>query len=76
MADDGQVCCILGVCCDAALSRDALVTQLTKVGSDHEYAEKCADYLLATFDLAPHGSLVAFKAYMRTHAKPHGHESV
>lgn len=69
---NGEVCCILGLCCPPAAARTALVKELVKAsGAETAYAEKCADYVLEHFDLAPHGSLQAFKDYAVTHLGKH-----
>ena len=53
--------CILGVCCDAEGQLQALTMYLTDKGVDALAAESCATVMLASFDLAPHGSLGDFK---------------
>jgi len=69
---NGRVCCILGVCCKGAKQRDALVNALKQEGGCKDaQASSIADWLLATFDLAPAGSLTSLKAgiaeMVRTH---------
>jgi len=61
MSDPGQVCCILGVCCPpgSPAQREALAKAL-------EGVESPADYMLEHFDLAPKGTLDAFKAAIAT----------
>lgn len=62
---NGEVCCILGVCCPQGSTeqRDALATELVKdaVCSEHDEAKNVAAWVLKHFDLAPPGSLSVFK---------------
>ena len=62
--DDGRVCCILGVCCrrGSKAQREALADALTDAQvCDTLDARAVATWLLQQFDLAPAGSLDAFK---------------
>lgn len=63
MPKNGQVCCILGVCCRGAKQEAALAqAMVTEIGCTPEDAAKHARWLMTHFDLAPAGSLEAFKA--------------
>ena len=57
---NGEVCCILGVCCPPASvqQRDALAHAISD-GVKIEYAdcERVAEWVLKNFDLAPAGFL-------------------
>ena len=69
---NGEVCCILGVCCPPAAAREKLSVEIEKVaGCDAETSRKCADWLLDTFDFAPKGSLDQFKVDIARMAKHH-----
>lgn len=62
---NGEVCCILGVCCppNSLEQEQALADALVKDGAcETEHAPKAAKWVLKHFDLAPKGSLVEFKA--------------
>lgn len=62
--DDGRVNCILAVCCPAGseAQRLALTDHVVDgTGLDHDTARRVATWMLDSFDLAPHGSLTAFK---------------
>lgn len=71
MSDDGQVCCILAVCCPpgGAKQREALAAALESAPLDapggigeRTIARTHADYLIDNFDLAPKGSLELLKS--------------
>jgi hypothetical protein len=69
---NGEVCCILGICCPplAAKQRKTLADEMARaVGCDPDDARKMADWVLETFDLAPVGSLTDFKAAIKKAAK-------
>lgn len=72
---NGEVCCILQVCCPpgSQASVDALAREMLKDGvCDAEYAPTVAAWVMKHFDLAPAGSLSAFKgeiARLARHAK-------
>jgi hypothetical protein len=69
---DGQVCCILGVCCPPAasgLASEAQRVMLAELLSRHATHRALADWLLDTFDFAPHGSLTHLKAELIRHAR-------
>ena len=52
---NGEVCCILGVCCPPAAAREKLSVEIEKAGGcDADTSRKCADWLLDTFDLGNH----------------------
>ena len=67
---NGEVCCILGVCCPPAAAQKKLAEMLAKVGGvDQATATKQAAYVFEAFDLAPAGTLGALKAEIARHAK-------
>ena len=62
---NGEVCCILGICCPpgsdaqrAALEKELLADDVCENAA---HARKVATFVLKHFDLAPAGSLKAFK---------------
>lgn len=72
MGDNGKVCCALGVCCPSGSpeQRQALAGWFEDHAElDAPSARRAADEVLAAFDLAPHGSLKAFKSAIATMAK-------
>lgn len=72
MPDNGQVCCILGVCCspgsDAQVQALAAALAAGLGGPPSAYVAP-ARWLLQHFDLAPAGSLAQFKDALATHAR-------
>lgn len=55
---NGEVCCILGICCPPAQVRPKLIAELQKVsGYDDDACGKAADFLLTRFDFAPKGMI-------------------
>lgn len=61
---NGEVCCVLGVCCPAGseAQAQALATELAKDGvCEEREALKIAKWTLKHFDLAPAGSLTELK---------------
>ncbi len=55
--------CVLEVCCGAAKAEVALAKAMVDAEvCDKEHALKCAAWVYEYFDLAPAGSLKAFKA--------------
>lgn len=61
---NGAVCCILGVCCppESPSQRVALAQELEHdTGVPMEYCETVAAQILKDYDLAPKGTLQAFK---------------
>jgi hypothetical protein len=55
---NGEVCCILGVCCPPERRRDVLAASLVRdVGCDQKDAVEIADWVVERFDLAPRGTL-------------------
>ncbi len=55
---NGEVCCILGICCPPAEARVKLVSELQKA-SDYDQAgcEKIAAFIEERFDFAPKGTV-------------------
>ena len=60
---NGEVCCILGVCCPPGSARQvrALEEEMVKAGCASADAEKMAPWILQHFDLAPAGTLAPFR---------------
>ena len=59
---NGEVCCILGVCCPPTEQRAAIVKALVRdTAMNEETAEDAAEWIMRTVDLAPKGSLDALK---------------
>lgn len=61
---NGEVCCILGVCCPplSQQQEDALVTEMVHdLHCTPEEARRHAQWTLKHFDLAPAGTLTALK---------------
>lgn len=61
---NGHVCCILGVCCPARSDeqRKALSEEMVNdLGCNQNEARKFADWVIDNFDLAPVGSLDAYR---------------
>ena len=57
---NGEVCCILGVCCppSSAVRRASFVSHVVaEVGMDPAHAEKMVDWLDVRFDFAPKGTM-------------------
>ncbi len=51
---NGEVCCILGICCPPAEARVKLVSELQKAsGYDQDGCQKIADFLEERFVFAP-----------------------
>lgn len=70
---NGEVCCILGVCCPplSARQQSAFVKELIAdaVVTDPDAAARVAKWVLTHFDLAPAGSLTALKTTVATLAR-------
>jgi hypothetical protein len=66
---NGEVCCILGICCPPAEAAAKLSAEFVKLGAPKEYADKCASYVKTTFDLAPAGMLAPLTDYIASHVK-------
>ena len=71
--DDAQQNCILEVCCGGANSKQ--VQALTEVAEhalpflSHGQAQQVADWIARNWDLAPKGTLYAFKQAIAKYAK-------
>jgi hypothetical protein len=81
MAKNGAANCALEICClrGTPEHRAALVTVIAEgTGLSDEYAEKCADFLDANFDLMPYGTTKKLKdaivAVWEDRIPGHGHE--
>ena len=73
---NGEVCCILGVCCPPAEARVKLVSEFQKVsGYDADGCEKIVAFLDDRFDFAPKGTVQplidAIAAMARAHKSDH-----
>lgn len=70
---NGEVCCILGVCCPpgSEAQANALASELVKDGicSENPEANKVARWVLKHFDLAPAGTLTDLKKQIARLAK-------
>jgi hypothetical protein len=71
MTVNGEANCILAVCCDSESPRrvEMLAAEMVHYGVDASSAKKCAAYMLKAYDLAPPGSLQAFKDAIRDLAR-------
>ena len=58
---NGEVCCILGVCCPPAEAEAALALELEHAGVSPEDAKKAAKHMLKEYDLAEAGTLTPLK---------------
>ena len=61
---NGEVCCILGVCCPplSAKQQDALTREMVKgTGCSEDEAKKISKWVLENFDLAEVGTLTSMK---------------
>lgn len=75
---NGEVCCVLGICCPPASAKQqsALARQIVK---DYPQvpmgiAEQAAAWMLKNFDLAPVGSLTGIKRDIAKIAREHQDE--
>ena len=59
---NGEVCCILGVCCPPGSDAQTVALRDAMERDGVTDAASAAVWVLKTFDLAPHGSLTQFKA--------------
>lgn len=67
---NGEVCCILGVCCPPDAQQAALSSALVKDQvCTPEYAEAVSAWLIARFDFAPRGTVQPLIDYVVTHAR-------
>jgi hypothetical protein len=72
---NGQVCCILGVCCRTTEKKAKALAELLEIdGCASDVAATVSAYITANFDLVPKGSLDAFVAAIadEAHAHPKG----
>jgi hypothetical protein len=69
---DPIICCALGICCPPGRQHEALAELLgTQAGLDVAQSDKVAAWLIATFDLAPAGSLRELKAAIADGLRKH-----
>jgi len=61
----GEYCCILEICCGGQNKRDAKKTLAATLVEDlalsQTDADRVADFVLTNFDLAPNGTLKAYR---------------
>ena len=73
-----EECCILGICCDPQLRRAALAEKLQrackKVPITPAQAIEVADWILDTYDLAPHGLLMPLVDYVAAEAREYPYQ--
>ena len=64
-------CCILGICCDPTLPRQALADQLDAEipGLNAQKSMEIATFILAHYDLAPKGLLSPLLDYVAAEAR-------
>ena len=68
-------CCILGICCDKHLRREALAEKLAReIPMDATLAATVADFILDTYDLAPHGLLMPLIDYVAEEAREYPYQ--
>lgn len=73
---NGEVCCILGICCPPQQRAAALAKELchdldSPLCGDPEQAAQVAEYIFKHFDLAPAGKLQPMVAAVAALAKGH-----
>lgn len=69
---NGEVCCILGVCCPPAEARAKMVSEFQKVsGYDADGCEKIAAFLEERFDFAPKGTIAPLIEKVSDMARKH-----
>ncbi len=68
---NGEVCCILGVCCPTTDEQaTALATEMsTDLHMPNEHAAPIAKWLLTHFDLAPAGTLAPYRNAILSHER-------
>ena len=67
---NGEVCCILGVCCPPEQREDEAVTVLARdMGIPEEHARAAFCWFDERFDFAPKGLLQPLIDYVAQHAK-------
>ncbi len=70
---NGEVCCILGVCCPPAAARAKMISEFQKVsGYDADGCEKIADFLIERFAFAPKSMEPAIQEIVRLARKHEG----
>ena len=70
-----EECCILGICCDKKLRREALAEKLTReLELDPTLAATVADFIIDTYDLAPHGMLMPLVDYVAEEAREYPYQ--
>lgn len=69
---NGEVCCILGVCCppeSAEQIQSMADTMAKETGLEPETCTHAAKWVLSNYDLAPHKSLREFKSKLAEHIR-------
>lgn len=70
---NGEVCCILGICCPPAEAKAKMVSEFRKVsGYDADGCEKIADFLIERFAFAPKSMEPAIQEIVRLARQHHG----
>lgn len=74
MANGGEVCCILSICCPPAAARESFIDHLVKdTGCERHHAECMVEWTLSRFALAPKSMEPAIHEIVRM-AKHHNDE--
>ncbi len=73
---NGEVCCILGICCPpenraVALSKELSTDPSSPLYNNPELADRVAVHLFKFFDFAPAGTLTPLVSAVTTMAKAH-----
>lgn len=74
MSNGSEECCALAICCPALSVKqiDILARVMCEdTGLDAAHCRQTADWLLRKYDLAPQGTLQAFKNAISGHAQAH-----
>ncbi len=73
-----EECCILGICCDPKLRREALATKLQRDVKHYpltpEQATEVADVIMDSYDLAPHNLLMPLIEYVAEEAREYPYQ--
>lgn len=72
---NGEVCCILGVCCPPAKRRGTMIAHLAAdTGVSTAHAEAAVDWVLERFDLGPKGFVTPLVRHIAEQARLHPHD--
>lgn len=69
---NGEVCCLLAVCCPPERRREKFVKALVKDGQNEAAATAFVDWTLERFDLAPKGTMDELISAVGMMARAHG----